>query len=270
MMQLIGRVYLLLFALFLVGPIVVIGGVSLNAKQKMSFPPDGVGIGWFVEIFANPEWSGALLNSLIIALSSAALAVLIALPVAYAVWKHGLRYAKALFALGIAPFILPPIILALAVLLFFTTIDTFFTTIDLSGKMINVIIAHAIFLVALPLVTISLGLEGVDRSLMEAARTMGADAGTVFRTVIFPIAAPYAMAGFAFCFVLSLNEYIIALMTVGLTVGTLPIEIFNALRYGYTPIIAAIAVMFLIINIVIFSLIARFGNLPRILGAFDE
>lgn len=263
MMRLIGQFYLLLFALFLVGPIVVIGGVSLNAKQKMSFPPDGIGIGWFVEIFANPEWSGALVNSLVIALCSAALAVLIALPIAYTTWKHGLRYAKALLALGIAPFILPPIILALAVLLFFTTIN-------FNGFMINVIIAHAIFLVALPLVTISLGLEGVDRSLMEAAQTMGADERTVFRTVIFPIAAPYAMAGFAFCFVLSLNEYIIALMTVGFTVETLPIKIFNALRYGYTPIIAAIAVMFLIINIVIFSLIARLGNLPRILGAFDE
>ena len=183
-MHLVRQLYLLLFALFLLGPIVVVAGVALNAKQKMSFPPDGVGFGWFVEIFANPEWSGALVNSVVVACGSATLAVLIALPVAYALWKHNLLYAKALFALGIAPFILPPIILALAVLLFFTTID-------FNGFMINVIIAHAIFLVALPLVTISLGLESVDRALMEAAQTMGADASTVFRTVIFPIAAPY-------------------------------------------------------------------------------
>ena len=135
-----------------------------------------------------------------------------------------------------------------------------FTTIGMSGLMINVIIAHAIFLLALPLVTISLGLESVDRSILEAARTMGADEKTVFRTVILPIAAPFAFAGFAFCFVLSLNEYIIALMTVGFTVETLPIKIFNALRYGYTPVIASIAVVFLLINIMIFSLIAKFRH----------
>ena len=81
---------------------------------------------------------------------------------------------------------------------------------------------------------------------------------------------PYAVAGFAFCFVLSLNEYIIALMTVGFTVETLPIKIFNALRYGYTPIIASVAVLFLLLNIITFGLIARFSSLPRLLGALDE
>ena len=262
-MNALRRVYLVLFALFLVGPIAVVTGVSLNAKQQMSFPPDGISGRWYIEIFANTEWSTALVNSLIIAFLSAALAVLTALPIAYVAWRHNLRYAKALFALGVVPFILPPIILALGILLFFTTID-------FSGFMINVIIAHAVFLVALPLVTISLGLESIEKSLMEAAQTMGANSGTVIRTVVLPIAAPYAMAGFAFCFVLSLNEYIIALMTVGFTVETLPIKIFNALRYGYTPIIAAIAVLFLCINVLIHSLIARFGNLPRILGALDE
>ena len=58
-------------------------------------------------------------------------------------------------------------------------------------------------------------------------------------------------------------------MTVGFTVETLPIKIFNALRYGYTPVIASIAVLFLVINITVFALIARFSNLPRILGAMD-
>ena len=144
-----------------------------------------------------------------------------------------------------------------------------FSSIGMHGLMINVIIAHAIFLLALPLVTISLGLESVDHALIEAARTMGADGRTVFRTLILPIAAPFAFAGFAFCFVLSLNEYIIALMTVGFTVETLPIKIFNALRYGYTPVIASIAVLFLFINVLVFSLIARFSNLSRILGAMD-
>ena len=67
-----------------------------------------------------------------------------------------------------------------------------------------------------------------------------------------------------------LNEYIIALMTVGFTVETLPIKIFNALRYGYTPIIASVAVVFLLLNIITFGLIARFSSLPRLLGALDE
>ena len=261
-MKLLRNSYLALFAIYLVGPILVITAVSFNAKKFLAFPPRGFSFRWYAEIFVANDWFAALMNSLLIAACSAFLAVLVAIPVSYMAWRHGLRYAKALFSLGIAPFILPPVIMALAFLLFFANVG-------MHGWTINVIIAHAIFLLALPLVTVSLGLESVDMSLIEASQTMGADNATVFRTVILPIAAPFAFAGFAFCFVLSLNEYIIALMTVGFTVETLPIKIFNALRYGYTPVIASIAVVFLVINVLVFALIAKFSNLSRILGAMD-
>ena len=75
--------------------------------------------------------------------------------------------------------------------------------------------------------------------------------------------------GFAFAFVLSLNEYIIAFMTVGFTVETLPIKIFNALRYGYTPVMASVAVVFVLLAAIIFGLIGRFGDLPKLLGAMN-
>ena len=103
---------------------------------------------------------------------------------------------------------------------------------------------HAIFFVTLPLVTLSLGFASIDRSLVEAAATMGADDRTVFRTVVLPLIRPYMVSGFAFAFVLSLNEYIVAYMTVGFTMETLPIKIFNALRYGYTPTMASVTILF--------------------------
>ena len=51
--------------------------------------------------------------------------------------------------------------------------------------------------------------------------------------MVAPLTAPYMVSGFAFAFVLSLNEYIVAYMTVGFTMESLPVKIFNALRYGY-------------------------------------
>ena len=69
--------------------------------------------------------------------------------------------------------------------------------------------------------------------------------------------------------VLSLNEYIVAYMVAGFTVETLPIKIFNSLRYGYTPVMAAVAVVFVLIAILVFGPIARFGNLPQLLGAWS-
>jgi putative spermidine/putrescine transport system permease protein len=99
---------------------------------------------------------------------------------------------------------------------------------------------------------------------------MGADDGKIFRTVVLPLILPYLVSGYAFAFVLSLNEYIVAYMTVGFTMETLPIKIFNALRYGYTPTMAAVTVLFLVIAAVVFGLVARFGDLPKLLGAMSD
>ena len=80
---------------------------------------------------------------------------------------------------------------------------------------------------------------------------------------------PYLISGFAFSFVISLNEYIIAYMVSGFTVETLPIKIFNALRYGYTPVMASVIIVFVALAVMVFSLIGRFGDLPRLLGALN-
>jgi putative spermidine/putrescine transport system permease protein len=99
---------------------------------------------------------------------------------------------------------------------------------------------------------------------------MGANGRQVFRTVVLPLITPYLVSGFAFVFVLSLNEYIVAYMTVGFVMETLPIKIFNALRYGYTPTMAAVSVLFVVVAALAFGLIARLGDLPRLMGAPAE
>ncbi len=89
-------------------------------------------------------------------------------------------------------------------------------------------------------------------------------------TVVLPMILPYLISGFAFAFVLSLNEHIVAYMTLGFTLETLPIKIFNALRYGYTPTMASVSILFVVVAALVFSLIARYGDLPRLLGALSR
>ena len=248
---------------FLLAPLVVVAGVSVNEKKELLFPPRGFSLAWYGELLSQADWLNAVKNSLIIAVLSAALAVSIAFPLAYFLWRHRVWYAQVLFGLGVAPFMLPPVITALGFLLFWVNVGLY-------GNMIATLISHAIFFVTLPLVTISLGLESIDRQIIEASTTMGADSRTVFRTVVLPMVRPYLISGYAFAFVLSLNEYIVAYMVAGFTVETLPIKIFNSLRYGYTPVMAAVAVVFVLVAILVFGLIARFGDLPKLLGAWSS
>ncbi len=252
-----------LVALFLVGPLVVVAGVSINEKQSLTFPPHGFSLAWYGQIFEDPGWRGALITSVLLATFSAALAVLIALPLSWFLWRRIAPWANFFRLLGVAPFILPPVITALGMLSFWATISFY-------GQPWTAVISHAVFFVTLPLVTLSLGFSSIDRSLVEAAATMGADDRTVFRTIVMPMILPYLVSGYAFAFVLSLNEYIVAYMTVGFTMETLPIKIFNALRYGYTPTMASVSIFFVIIATIVFGLIARFGDLPRLLGAMNS
>jgi putative spermidine/putrescine transport system permease protein len=249
-------------ALFMAAPLLVVAGVSVNAQRQLIFPPKGFSLRWYGELFQQADWLNALTNSLIIAVLSAALAVSIAFPLAFFLWRYRVFYAKALWALGVAPFTLPPVITALGFLVFWVSVGLY-------GSMLATLVSHAIFFVTLPLVTISLGLESIDRQVLEAASTMGADDQTRFRTIILPLVRPYLISGYAFAFVLSLNEYIVAYMVAGFVVETLPIKIFNSLRYGYTPVMAAVAVVFVLVAVLVFGLMARFGDLPKLLGAYS-
>jgi putative spermidine/putrescine transport system permease protein len=255
------RIFFALVALFLSAPIVVVAGVSVNAQKTLEFPPVGFSLDWYRQIVADPGWRNAFIASVTIAALSAALSVAIAFPLVWSQWRRPSGWGRVFQAVGITPFILPPVITALGFL-------AFWATLGLYGAPWTVVISHAIFFVTLPLVTLTLGFAAIDKEVVEAAATMGADDRAILRTVILPLVGPYIVSGYAFAFVLSLNEYIVAYMVAGFTLETLPIKIFNSLRYGYTPTMAAVTVVFVVFAAIVFGLIARFGDLPRLLGAW--
>ncbi|HSK40440.1 MAG TPA: ABC transporter permease [Arenibaculum sp.] len=262
MRRLAIRIFFLLVACILVSPLAVVAGVSINEQRSLTFPPRGFSLSWYAEIFADAGWRDALVASLVVAGGSAALASCVAFPLAWFLWRRKAPWARVVQVLGMAPFILPPVITALGFLSFWITLGAY-------GAPWTVVVGHGIFFVTLPLVTLTMGFNGIDPALVEAAATMGADERTILRTVVLPLILPYAVSGFAFAFVLSLNEYIVAYMAVGFTLETLPIKIFNALRYGYTPTMAAVSLLFVAVAGLVFGLIGRFGDLPKLLGAWS-
>jgi putative spermidine/putrescine transport system permease protein len=237
--------------------------VSINENRYMDFPPEGFSTSWYTALWTDTAWRNAIVRSVTIAAASAALAVVIAMPMAYVLRAYHVRLTPLLYTLGILPFLLPPVISALG-------LQVFWNATGHVGRMENVIIAHAVFFSTLPLIAISLGMETMDPALREAAQTMGANPRTTFRTVTFPLLVPSMITGYAAVFVLSLNEYIISFLVAGFSVETLPIKIFNSLRYGFTPTIAAVSVVFIVIAATVFTLTALFGNLLRFLGADVE
>lgn len=259
-MNVVRRLLTAMVVVFLVAPLVVVAVVSINRNRYMDFPPEGFSLHWYAQLWNDVGWRDAITTSLLVAATSAALAVAIATPMAYVLRAYHIRLAPLLYSLGILPFMLPPVISALGALVFWNSVGH-------SGRVENIIVSHAIFFSTLPLITVSLAMEAMDPSLPEAAQTLGANPRTTFRTITLPLLVPSMISGYAAAFVLSLNEYIIAFMVSRFSVVTLPIKIVNDLRYGFTPTIAAVAVVFIAIATTTFAFFARFGNLLRFLGA---
>ena len=206
MRGLANRLLFIAVGLFMAAPLVVIAGVSLNEKRTLTFPPQGLSLRWYGDIFTDDGWRAALTASVTVAALAAALSVLIALPIAYALWRRTTRLGRLIQLMGVSPFVLPPVITALGALSFWITAGFY-------GRHFTVVISHAIFFTSLPLVTLTLGFATIDKEMVEASRSMGANERTVLSTIVLPMIAPYLISGFAFAFVLSLNEYIVAYMT---------------------------------------------------------
>ncbi|TAM99058.1 MAG: ABC transporter permease, partial [Rhizobiaceae bacterium] len=110
---------------FLAAPLVVVAGVSVNRDQTLAFPPQGFSLAWYAAIFTDDEWRAAFFSSLILAMLAAALAVSIALPLAWFLWRRQAGWARIFQLLGVAPFILPPVITALGFLSFWATLGVY-------------------------------------------------------------------------------------------------------------------------------------------------
>ncbi len=226
---------------FLVVPLLIVTAVSFTSDIFMIFPPKGFSLQWYMEFLRSSEWSVAIQNSLVIACGTALLSTSIALTLAFVLHRCQVPMANLIRTLGLLPFLLPPVIIGIAFMAFFYSVGH-------AGRPINVIIAHSIFYTTLPLMLISLGIESVSQEVEEAAMNLGATEWRAFRTVTLPLIKNDIFAGVLFAFILSLNEYFIAFLVAGFTVTTLPIQIFSSLRYSYSPTIAAVSVLFIILT----------------------
>ena len=258
-MKLVRFIVMSIVVIFLAGPLVVVAVASLNENQFLDFPVEDFSLKWYTALVTEAQWRSAVINSLTIAVPAAAVAVAIAMPMAWVLSRWRSRLAALFMGLGVLPFMLPPVISAVGALVLWNEIGS-------PGQIENVIIAHGVFFSSIPLITITLGLQGIEDSINEAAKTLGADDRTAFRTVTLPLLVPSVVTGYVAAFVLSLNEYIIAFMVAGFTVETLPIKIFNALRYGFTPTIAAVSIVFTGLSLAALTALAKFGSIEQLLG----
>ncbi|MWV39163.1 ABC transporter permease subunit [Natrialba sp. INN-245] len=247
------RAYVVAAMAFIAVPLAIIVAVSVTPEEFLTFPPGGVSGRWYVEFFTDTSWMGALANSLGIALGAAILSTTIGGGLAFALDRFDYRFGTIYGTLGVLPILVPPVIIGVAFLVFFLEIG-------FAGSRTAIVVAHGIFYAPFPFILISQGLREIDRTYEEAAMNLGASPVRTIRTITYPLLRANVISGALFAFILSLNEYIIAWLLSLFLVETIPIEIFNQLRYSYPPTIAAASVVFIGLTVVVMTAIDRLSG----------
>jgi len=236
----VGAVYA-----FLLLPIAIIVLMSLNAGEFMTFPPQGISLRWFGALFANEAFMRAIRTSLMLAAVATLISSVIGIAGALYVVRHAERLREPLRMLLMMPLMLPEILTAIA-LLFFLYASGIGTR-----TMFGLVVGHV--LVTLPYVftNVASALYNQDASLEQAARSLGASPWRAFVRVTLPLIKPGIITGALFAFVISFDLFNMSLLLKGIGMTTLPLQLFDYLRWDFDPTAAAVSTVSILLTLAV-------------------
>lgn len=238
---LVGRVILTLVFGFLYLPIAVLVGLSFN-ESGLPTVWSGFSTKWYSALLGNSDILGAAWNTLIVAVFATAIATVLGTLLALGLETRR-RNGTAVEALVFAPMVIPDIVLAVALL-------SFFSRLDVPLGLHTIIASHVIFDLAFVCSIVRARLKHFDHSVVEASRDLGASAWSTFWRITVPMLLPAIIAGALLAFTLSIDEFIIAFFTAGAGRSsiTLPMQIYSMIRFGITPEINALATIVMAVS----------------------
>lgn len=247
MMELSLAAWTALVLAFLYLPIAVLFVYSFN-RSRLNIVWEGFTLDWYRQLWSNGPLLRAAENSLIIAIVTTILSVVLGTGGAWLLHRYTFRGARMLQTLVAVPMIMPEILMGISLLILFASagVGLGFTA---------VIVGHVTFSFPFVLVAVQARLQGLDPALEEAALDLGATPLQAFWRVILPSLRPAIVAGGLMAFTLSWDELIVTFFTASASSATLPIRIFGLAKVGLNPMLNALSAIFIVATaaFVIFS-----------------
>lgn len=228
------KAYTWAVVLALVLPIVFVIPLAFTKQNFVAFPPDLFSLKWFDAFLTSSVWQAALLRSLGVGVATAALSLALGFGASLALVRLPSRWRKPLFAMFIAPLIVPRIVVAVGLLYLFARWQ-------LAGTNAGLVIGHTVLAIPYVVVTLSAAFKRFDWRLDDAAKMLGAGAFTRTRTVLLPLLAASLGSAFLFAFIVSFDDLTIAIFVSGGINTTLPKQMWDDIQLAVTPTLAAVA-----------------------------
>ncbi len=252
------RGWLVLVLAFLYVPIAVMVTMAFNESVLYELPFRFT-TDWFVKLAGNERLLEAGANSVGLALINTVVATVLGTAAAIAFSRYRFRGRNVLRLLLFPPIAIPWLITGTAMLVLFQWSGV--------GRGLHAMLLGHVAL-SLPYVIVVVGarLANFGPELEEAAATLGANAWQSFWRVSLPVMAPGVVAAALFAFAVSFDQFVISYFLAPPGVSTLPVEIYSAIRKGFTPEINAISTLIIglsMLLLVAFASLYRFGGERR-------
>lgn len=227
---------------FLWIPIAVLVFMSFAAGGVLSFPPEELTLRWYRVFIENDAARAAIVTTLWISIPATVVSVSLSTMAAYAIDRFVFPGRRGLQLLATLPIIVPLVVTGVAMVLFFKG------TLNLGGYP-STVLAHVIRTIPFATLVILPTFLTFDRQLEEASKDLGADELRTFVGVTLPNVFPGIIAGGLLAFTLSFNEFVYTYFVKGSGDPTLPVYIWNQIRYNVTPEVNVISVVFLLLAV---------------------
>lgn len=228
---------------FMYLPIAIVILYSFNAG-RLSSVWEGFSLRWYGQLLQNRSLLEALQNSLILAFITSVASGVIGTLGAVGIQKSRLFGKRLAEHASMLPIMIPEIILGVVFL-------AFFSLIGLPRGLTTLIIAHTSFGIPYVYLLVKARLSGMDKSLEEAARDLGAGEARAFWDVTLPLIAPALASGMLLAFAMSLDDVIISLFVAGVDFNTLPMKIYTQMRTAVTPEINALGTLMFLFTLLL-------------------
>lgn len=242
----ISVIYPCLVYLFLYIPILVVIVFSFNTS-KMNITFEGFTLEWYYKMFDNRQLMNAFKNTIIVAGVSTIVSVMIGTLCAVGLYKFESKIKSVISNSLYIPIVIPEIVFGIALLVFFSSLHV-------NTGMMTLIISHITFSMPFVVITVRSRIAGFDRSILEAARDLGANEYTTFMRVTLPMIMPGVISGGMLALTISLDDVVISFFMAGSESTTLPLKILGMVRKGVSPDVNALSTLMILGTVAIMLL----------------
>ncbi len=233
-------------SLFLYLPLVIVVVYSFN-DSNIAAQWVGFTWRWYDVLLHDAEMIQAAYNSLLIALVASAVATVLGTLAGMAMYRYKLRLLPFLV---VAPLAIPEILTGVSLLVFFVLLN-------MTLGLISIMLAHISFCISFVAIVVRSRLAGMDESLVEAARDLGATPWQSFRLITLPLIVPGVLAGALLAFTMSIDDFVITFFTAGVESTTLPLKIYTMIKIAVTPEVNAISTILMLITLLLVTIASK-------------